>query len=62
MCHFLLFQNSRETPLVGVVLEIVFLPFDVCQVEDARLGGLESVKQAYGMLSAFCTCVGSHDH
>ena len=49
MCHFLLFSNSRETPLVGVLVEIVFILFDLHPVEDGRLGGLESVKQAYGI-------------
>ena len=62
MCCFLLFLDSREAALVGVLVEIVFILFDVCQVEDGSLGGLESVKQAYGMmLSAFCTCIGIHD-
>ena len=60
---FLLFLNSRETPLVGVLVGIVFVLFDVHPVEDGRLGGLESVKPALGMiLSSFHTCVGNHDH
>ena len=63
MCHFLLFLNSRETPLVGVLVEIAFILSDVCLVEDGRLGGLESVKPASVVtLSSFCTCVGIHDH
>ena len=62
MCHFLLFPNSIETPLVGVLVEIAFVLFYVHSVEDGRLGGLESVIEAYGMMiSAFCICVGIND-
>ena len=39
-------------------MEIVFILFDVHSVEDGRLGGHESVKQAYGMmLTTFCISV-----
>ena len=60
---FLLFPNSTETPLAGVLVEILFVLFNVHSVEDGRLGSLESVKQAYGlMLTAFSICVGACDH
>ena len=59
---FLLFPYSTETPLVGVLVEIVFILFHMHSVEDGRLGGIDSVKQAYGMmLAAFCICVGIDD-
>ena len=59
MCHCLIFLNSRETPLVGVLVEIVFVIFNVHPVEDGRLGGLESVKPGSRMmLSSSCNCVG----
>ena len=60
---FLLLPNNTETPLVGVLVEIVFILFYVHLVEDGRLGGLESVKQAYGMtLAALYICGRIHDH
>ena len=63
MYHCLLFLNSRDTPLVGELVEIVFILFNVHLAEDGRLGGLESVKPALGMmLSLFCTFVGIHDY
>ena len=58
MCCFLLFPNSTDPPLVGVLEAILFILFNVHSVEDGRLGGLESVKQAYGMmLTAFSISV-----
>ena len=45
MHQFLLFLNrsSRETLLVGVLVEIVFIIFNMHLVDNGKLDGLESV-------------------